>query len=328
MKIINNFMGGGNPLLTIVSMMCGLFFFSEVNAAGWTCIYYYADGTTSESSCNGCPNVIDDTMVSCVNYNQSRRWKSTYDENGRRAWATRYAASDVDLERELEVGRYVLDSNDQLSIYYSYFCNGHATEPMWGITYYAPESGCTEQPFVQKVSNGSVYSHRYCGDDPNHADCVEARSNYCSPYCSSCANGVCSACYGGRVLQDNMCVAFDMPEGCLDYSNGACKTCDNNHVNKAGSCISPAECNGHNYIDGYNCKEMPSGCATMSGGKCSSCEGGYLEKNGDCVDSSTGCGAGYKDMGGFCNRVQYTPAEAAEFLTNDNKNTIMLIFKK
>ena len=35
-----------------------------------------------------------------------------------------------------------------------------------------------------------------------------------------------------------------------------------------------------------------------------------------------------KDMGGFCNRIRYTPAEAAEVLHDDNTNEVTITFKK
>ena len=62
--------------------------------------------------------------------------------------------------------------------------------------------------------------------------------------------------------------------------------------------------------------------------KCSKCKNGYLEKEGKCIDSVLGCGENYKDMGGWCNRIRYTPAEAAKVLKNDNTNEIVITFKK
>lgn len=58
------------------------------------------------------------------------------------------------------------------------------------------------------------------------------------------------------------------------------------------------------------------------------CGDGYLEKNGRCISSTLGCGENYKDMGGWCNRIRYTPAEAAKVLKNDNTNEIVITFKK
>jgi hypothetical protein len=57
------------------------------------------------------------------------------------------------------------------------------------------------------------------------------------------------------------------------------------------------------------------------------CGKGYLGKNGKCIDSTLGCGTNYKDMGGFCNRVRYTPAEAAE-IAKDDGNVVTITFRK
>ena len=60
----------------------------------------------------------------------------------------------------------------------------------------------------------------------------------------------------------------------------------------------------------------------------SDCGAGYLGKEKECIDSALGCGENYRDMGGFCNRIRYTPAEAAQVLHNDNTNSVTITFKK
>ena len=66
----------------------------------------------------------------------------------------------------------------------------------------------------------------------------------------------------------------------------------------------------------------------MSGLGCvSDCGAGYLGKEGRCIDSSLGCGAGYRQFENFCNRIQYTPAEAVPLLKDDD-NFVILTFKK
>ena len=55
------------------------------------------------------------------------------------------------------------------------------------------------------------------------------------------------------------------------------------------------------------------------------CGEGYLEKNGGCV---TSCGARYRQIENWCNRIQYTPAEAAKVLRDDNTNEVTITFKK
>ena len=58
-----------------------------------------------------------------------------------------------------------------------------------------------------------------------------------------------------------------------------------------------------------------------------SCNNGYLEKDGSCISATAGCGAGYRQFENFCNRIQYTPAEAAPLL-NDYNNTVTITFRK
>lgn len=40
------------------------------------------------------------------------------------------------------------------------------------------------------------------------------------------------------------------------------------------------------------------------------------------------CCSSCKDMGGYCNRIRYTPAEAAEVLKDDNTNEVTITFRK
>ena len=62
------------------------------------------------------------------------------------------------------------------------------------------------------------------------------------------------------------------------------------------------------------------------------CSGSYFWNGAGCVRepdlSKRKCCASCKDMGGWCNRIQYTPAEAAKVLTDDNNNSVTITFKK
>ena len=67
----------------------------------------------------------------------------------------------------------------------------------------------------------------------------------------------------------------------------------------------------------------------MSGTGCvSDCGAGYLGKDGRCIDSALGCGVGYRQFENWCNRIRYTPAEAAKVLKDDNNNSVTITFKK
>jgi hypothetical protein len=104
------------------------------------------------------------------------------------------------------------------------------------------------------------------------------------------------------------------------------------------------ECSGLKYYWADNkCNRVPnekSSCLTsdyyhFNGVECVAdnegvnyCSETYLAKEGECIDSALGCGAGYKNMGGWCNRVRYTPAEAAAVANDDNTNMVTITFKK
>ena len=91
-------------------------------------------------------------------------------------------------------------------------------------------------------------------------------------------------------------------------ANSAVINCSNENRTACGSC-------GNGYV--------------MSGTGCvSDCGAGYLGKDGRCIDSALGCGNGYRQFENFCNRIQYTPAEAAKVLTDDNNNSVTITFKK
>ena len=91
-------------------------------------------------------------------------------------------------------------------------------------------------------------------------------------------------------------------------ANSAVINCSNENRSACGSC-------GNDYV--------------MSGLGCvSDCGAGYLGKEGRCIDSALGCGNGYRQFEDFCNRIQYTPAEAAKVLRDDNTNEVTITFKK
>ena len=62
------------------------------------------------------------------------------------------------------------------------------------------------------------------------------------------------------------------------------------------------------------------------------CTGNYFWNGAECIRepdvSKRTCCTSCKDMGGWCNRVIYTPAEAAAVLTDDNNNVVTITFKK
>ena len=62
------------------------------------------------------------------------------------------------------------------------------------------------------------------------------------------------------------------------------------------------------------------------------CTDNYFWNGAKCMRepdvSKRKCCSSCKDMGGWCNRIRYTPAEAAEVLKDDNTNEVTITFKK
>ena len=121
-------------------------------------------------------------------------------------------------------------------------------------------------------------------------------------------------------------------EGCLIDDRGE-------RVTKGDSnCVTEISIDDEAFINNSflsNCSADGNGCGScgydyvMHGLGCvADCGAGYLGKDGRCIDAANGCGENYKNMGGYCNRIRYTPAEAAKVLRDDGKNEVTITFKQ
>ena len=167
----------------------------------------------------------------------------------------------------------------------------------------------------------------------------------CPANCYSCdSEGKCTTCLHGKLNKEGSCIeqsacnsdegylidtasaSCRMLPGCDTFENGKCTTCIDDYLtNSDGTCTPVADCkNGLHAEDGACVANDDVNCNTQEGNKCTECKGGYLEQSGACV---TSCGAGYKQMENWCNRIRYTPAEAAPLLNDDN-NTVTITFRK
>ena len=227
--------------------------------------------------------------------------------------------------------------------------------------YYYDGSLCKSLPKDQEGCNTLNASNGLLSWNTTNKKCEKSK---CPENCGTCSSStVCTKCSDDYLLKDDgSCVTTDEcnngfhvsgtscatnPEGCNKYSAGNCSECNDGYLsNSAGLCTKTEDCNGTNFVDSEAkaCKPIP-GCVDFSDGACS-CEKGYYKKDGGCVSESVGCGAGslgkegecissengcgdsYKDMGGYCNRVRYTPAEAAAIANDDSTNVVTLTFKK
>ena len=245
--------------------------------------------------------------VNCLQ-NPYRKWEVYYDEIGRELYGVHYRPINGEWVMQ-EISSNYWSSNNQKT-QYSYFCNGYRSGKMWGVYYYGPENGCTTEAFIQTSTNGQNTGHYDCSSNPTASPCVIARNRFCPPVCSSCSNGICSACFGDYMLQDNACV----------------KACGDGYLTNSGKCMKESDCKDGFHADNGACvANSDVNCNTEIGGKCTECKNNTFEQDGSCVSS---CDSGYKDMGGFCNRVRYTPAEAAAAANDDNTNVVTITFRK
>ena len=101
---------------------------------------------------------------------------------------------------------------------------------------------------------------------------------------------------------------------CSSYTSSGCDAC------YAGYALGDDSC--HECGAGKNCHWDEDVGVVFDG-----CKDKYLRKENECVASSQGCGANFRLNDGECDRLRYTPAEAAEVLTNDNNNSVTITFK-
>ncbi len=210
---------------------------------------------------------------------------------------------------------------------------------------------------------GSSSSYFYCANP----DCAGVQGDANGYYCTSCKNGLhakdgkcVSECGEGYSVFSYAYGTYCAPNNCDFHVYGhfsVCGTCNSGYIWLDGKCV--ADC-GVGYIMGvyngkskcfpaelgcgYGEKQVGNECVAREEGEgcgvgfylkdnlCVSeskgCGDGYLGKDGVCISSANGCGAGYRQFENFCNRIQYTPAEAAKVLTDDNNNSVTITFKK
>ena len=184
------------------------------------------------------------------------------------------------------------------------------------------------------------------------ADCIEPLYLQGTKCVSECSEGFTKSGSGGFQ-------SYCIPKNCKGWNSlkVSCDSCDDGYSLQDGECVT--ECK-EGYIAGTNGSGHPScfpaelGCgygekqvgdecfAREDGEGCGAgfylkdnlcvseskgCGDGYLGKDGVCISSANGCGAGYRQFENFCNRIQYTPAEAAALLKDDD-NFVILTFKK
>lgn len=127
----------------------------------------------------------------------------------------------------------------------------------------------------------------------------DAAGNWTSLTQYTCSDGVCTP-----------------KEQCdiVNYQSTNCRTCS------SGGCTATAfEDNIPPAVPANNLTNQTLSATPFCSEGCGSCD---TDRN--CKT----CNDGYKKIENWCNRVRYTPAEAAKYLTDDNNNVVTLTFRK
>ena len=179
----------------------------------------------------------------------------------------------------------------------------------------------------------------------NESKCMEAMERFLPDENGNCKEGI--GCLKNLQKIGNSCVGQYFSNGentCI--SKSSCVQSGNVIKFESRECMSADECKETYTIDSetHHCNKI-AGCSSFVDGACvcdkyyynkeggcvyfkEGCGEGWLEKDSECIEASKGCGENYRDLGGWCNRVIYTPAEAAEVLNDDNTNFITITFRK
>ena len=143
------------------------------------------------------------------------------------------------------------------------------------------------------------------------SDSVESLGNYAFQYAGKLKSvSIPNAQIAAQVFYGASNLEFaqfkdDAIVGSNVFAGTKIPSCSNNHIS-CGVC--------NDYIkNGLGCVK--------------DCGAGYLGKEGRCISAANGCGENYRQIETWCNRIRYTPAEAAEVLHDGSDNEIIMTFK-
>lgn len=178
-------------------------------------------------------------------------------------------------------------------------------------------AGIINQSMAKTCSAGNTYVGGKCRPCSILSNCETCGSNtngcaLCSPgyfpesgickpcsdlpnclVCNQSESRVCTICADGYFLnQEGECARTNTYPECKTWNNGVCQECRNPYVLVNNWCVMP--------------EPEPED---------TSCPGDQVKYQGECVDEYP-----------FAKK-HYTPAEANKWLSDDNNNTITLIFK-
>ena len=217
-------------------------------------------------------------------------YKYSY-ENGNKTKAEKYRCSSGTCTKSGEDVYTYTDGNMTKKEHYVNCSSGTCTTKGSETAYTYTDGNMTKEENYSNCSSGTCTKsgeHRYTYTDGN----MTKMENY-----SNCSSGTCTKKFSENVYT----YEFDKYGNIIkQYSNG----------NLSES---------HEYPDEYyNMK-------CTKAGDCTSCVGSKVLQGKACVAE---CGASFRLNDGECDRIRYTPAEAAKVLTDDNNNSVTITFKK
>ena len=307
--------------LILASGFAALLPFKRVNAA-CTTTYYFNDGSTIEGDCEWCPSKSNSNsyytdFIKCIFSRDDVKVINEYDEDGLHSKYLAFSYDNGILWGYDDVGGYNLfnettsyidcsnavcdlddDGNFITECYDAKSCSYDVENDIWAIECNSGFYQGYDDNYCSECPNAPIPCHR---DDENGGIISECENGYVSDYdggCQACANTI-SCSFDRKKEEWIMECSSGHYQNCTDDSS----CCNNDCPEGVASCYLED-------IDDENSMVIET------------CNSNYLEKEGSCVDSALGC------MGGFCNRIRYTPAEAAAIASDSNTNIVTITFKK
>ena len=232
------------------------------------------------------------------NITETTDTKRTYDENGNQ---TEYSYERKDGDGNMlgyGSGQYDDDGNE---IHYEYVNKGYYENGQISYDNYEEWDKVTGSKYFEKsyYENGQL---RYESEEDYYPD---GTYNYSSKYYDENGNITSEENYtenpDGTWTQDDMYYEY--------YDDGKLLSKTNEICNDNGCSSVLYDANGD--LLSVNGNEVTENCASAN-------------SNGVC----TKCKDGFDDIDGYCNKIRWTPAEAAKVLRDDNTNEVTITFKK
>ena len=301
--------------LMIISVVCSILPLEKILACYHgdkdTHFYTYDDGTIGSTFISG--KTVNQT---CVNPGGSKA-VDEYDKYGRKIKQTTYGVLYGD-ESVIIKNEKVYDEDGNITANTQYRCqDGNCSISSISEYEYYENSNEKRSMTLYKCSNNTCYNYnRGDGSCTDEGFFFDKNGNVTEGYTGEC---------GGTWYTKTF--SCDSNKICKCDETG--KILDNFGENELSKPKSVRCLSSNTYADGSQCKSCPSNAESCylddNNRMVTTCEGEYKEQNGNCVSS---CGADYRDMGEWCNRIRWTPAEAAKVLRDDNTNEITITFKK